>query len=99
MVFKSIGTLRPEAYRDADVAARPFDPAAAGEALNRLAAALDNYDVSSASGALAELETSHLPPWAVDDLDRLHGYVNGYQYGEAKGIASRLLARVHASAA
>ena len=69
VVFKSIGTLRPEAYRDADVAARPFDPAAAGEALNRLAAALDNYDVSSASGALAELETSHLPPWAVDDLD------------------------------
>jgi signal transduction histidine kinase/CheY-like chemotaxis protein/HPt (histidine-containing phosphotransfer) domain-containing protein len=99
VVFRSIGTLRPAAHRDADVAARPFDPAAAGEALNRLAAALDNYDVSSASGALAELETSHLPPWAVDDLDRLHAYVNGYQYGEAKGIASRLLARVHAGAA
>ena len=24
------------------------------------------------------------------------GYVDGYEYGEARGIASRLLARVHA---
>ena len=99
VVFNSIETLRPSSRRDADLAASPFDPAAAGDALNRLTVALDNHDVSSAAGALEELETSHLPAWALEDLDRLHGCVDGYQYGEARGIASRLLARVHAGVA
>ena len=98
VVFRSIETLRPSAHRDEDLPASPFDPAIAGEALDRLTAALDNHDVSSASGALAELATSHLPPWAVDDLGRLRGCVDGYEYVEARGIASRLLARVHAGA-
>jgi HPt (histidine-containing phosphotransfer) domain-containing protein len=99
VVFRSIESLRPLPHRDADLAVSPFDPDAAGEALNHLTVALDNHDVSSASGALAELAISHLPPWAVDDLDRLRGCVDGYQYGEARGIALRLLARVHAGAA
>ena len=34
-------------------------------------------------------------PWASDDLERLRRSVDGYDYGEARGIASRLLARVH----
>ena len=51
VVFRSIETLRPSTGAEADLAARPFDPAAAGEALNRLTVALDNHDVSSASGA------------------------------------------------
>jgi hypothetical protein len=58
---------------------------------------LDNYDASSASGALAELGTSALPAWAAEDLGRLRGYVDGYEYSEARGIASRLLARVQDS--
>ena len=49
----------------------PSIAAAAGAALDRLTVALDDYDVSSASGALAELGTSGLPPWAADDLGRL----------------------------
>jgi two-component system, sensor histidine kinase and response regulator len=99
VVFRSIETLRPPADRDADVALSPFDPAAAGAALDRLAAALDNYDVSGASGALVELGKSSLPPWAADDLRRLRDCVDGYEYDEARGIASRLLTRVHGSAA
>jgi two-component system sensor histidine kinase/response regulator len=99
VVFRSIESLRPSPHRDPDLTVSPFDPTAAGEALNHLTVALDNHDVSSASGALAELAISHLPPWAVDDLDRLRGCVDGYQYGEARGIALRLLARVHAGAA
>ena len=78
-----------------DTAGRPFDRAVAGAALDRLTVALDDYDVSSASGALADLDTSGLPSWAADDLGRLRRCVDGYEYGEARGIAARLLARVH----
>jgi two-component system, sensor histidine kinase and response regulator len=99
VVFRSIETLRPPADRDGDVAVSPFDSAAAGAALDRLAVALDNYDVSGASAALAELKKSSPPPWAADDLRRLRGCVDGYEYDEARGIASRLLTRVHGSAA
>ena len=62
--------------------------------IERLTAALDDFDLSSASGALADLGAS-LPPWAADDLDRLHQSVDGYNYAEARAIASRLLVRVH----
>ena len=57
IVLASIETLRPPADRASDTADRPFDRAAAGAALDRLTVALDNYDVSSASGALADLDT------------------------------------------
>ena len=98
VVFRSIETLLPPADRGADLAVGPFDPAAAGAALDRLTVALGNYDASAASGALAELATSRLPPWAADDLGRLRRSVDGYEYDEARGIASRLLTRVHEDA-
>ena len=94
-VFKWTETLRPSANREADSAGRTFDRAVAGAALDRLSVALDNYDVSSASGALADLGTSGLPAWAADDLGRLQRCVDGYEYSEAREIASHLLARVH----
>ena len=97
VVARSIETLRPPVDRRAESPNRSFDLAAAGAALDRLTTALDNYDASSASGALAELGTSNLPAWAVEDLGRLRGYVDGYDYSEARGVASRLLARVHES--
>ena len=99
VVFRSIETLRPSANREADVADRAVDRAVAGAALDRLAIALDNYDVSSMIAALADLDTSGLPAGAADDLGRLRRCVDGYEYGEARGIASRLLARVHAGEA
>ena len=94
-VFKSIESLRPAPGRAVDTAVRPFDRVGASAALERLTAALDDFDLSSASGALADLGTSGLPPWAAEDLDRLQHSVDGYDYAEARGIASRLLARVH----
>ncbi len=97
IVARSIETLRPPVERQTDTPGRPFDRAAAGAALDRLTTALDNYDASSASGALAELGTSALPAWAAEDLGRLRGHVDGYEYSEARGIASRLLARVQDS--
>jgi two-component system, sensor histidine kinase and response regulator len=95
VVFRSIGTLRPATAGAAEVAAAAFDRAAAGAALDRLTTALDSYDMSSATGALADLDASGLPRWAPDDLHRLRHFVDEYEYAEARGIASRLLARVH----
>jgi hypothetical protein len=66
----------------------------AGAALERLTVALDDYDLSSASGAMADLSTAGLPPWASEDLGRLRHSVEGYEYDEARTIASGLLARV-----
>ena len=43
----------------------------AGAALQRLTVALDAYDLSSASDALADLGTSGLGAWAADELGRL----------------------------
>ncbi len=95
VVLRSIETLRPAGHHGVATAGGEFDPAGAGAALERLAAALEDYDLSSASGALADLGTSGLPDWAADDLGRLRLCIDGYEYGEARGIASRLLARVH----
>ena len=97
-VFRSIEALQERAQSTvaATLDGRPFDSALAGAALERLTEALDDFDLSSAGGALADLERSGLPGWAHDDLRRLHQSVDGYEYGEARGIASRLLARVHA---
>jgi two-component system sensor histidine kinase/response regulator len=93
--FRSIETLRGGSAPLSSTADPPFNRATAGAALGRLTAALDNYDASAATGALAELGTSGLPAWAADELGRLRQHVDGYEYGEARDIASRLLERVH----
>ena len=46
------------------------------------------------AAALADLDTSGLPAGASDDLERLRHSIDGYDYGEARGIASRILACV-----
>ena len=99
IAFRSIETLRPPEPLVVNDTSRSFDPRAAGAVLERLAIALDEYDLSSANGALADLSASGLPAWAADDLGRLRHCVDGYEYSEARGIASRLLARVHAGEA
>jgi two-component system, sensor histidine kinase and response regulator len=94
VVSNSIATLRSRSDHGAESPGRPFDRAVAGAALERLTVALDGYDLSSASGAMADLSTSGLPAWAADDLGRLRHSVEGYEYDEARAIASGLLARV-----
>jgi HPt (histidine-containing phosphotransfer) domain-containing protein len=94
-VFRSIDTLRPAAER-APSASAAFDRTLAGAALARLTAALDDFDLSAANGALADLRNAGLPAWAADDLGELRGYVDAYEYREARDTASRLLARVQA---
>ena len=97
VVFRSIGTLRPASATESVGSTVPFDPAAAGTALDQLARALDEYDATSAVEALAALGASGLPAWAASDLDRLRRSVDDYEYAGAREIASQLIARVHAS--
>jgi len=97
VVLASIATLRPSDQREAVNAARPFDRAAAGAALDRLTTALDDYDATSAGEALTDLGMSGLPAWAADDIDHLRRSVDGYDYGEARETATRLLARVQSA--
>jgi signal transduction histidine kinase/CheY-like chemotaxis protein/HPt (histidine-containing phosphotransfer) domain-containing protein len=94
VVSGSIATLRPAAGYAADPPDRPFDRARADASLERLKSALDDYDLSSASGALADLGTSGLPAWAADDVSRLRHSFDGYEYDEARAIALDLLTRV-----
>ena len=95
IVSSSIEALRPAESRVAGAPDRPFDRVMAGAALERLAAALDGYDPSSASGALPDLGSSGVPAWAADDLGSLRRSVDGYQFDEAREVASRLLTRIN----
>jgi signal transduction histidine kinase/CheY-like chemotaxis protein/HPt (histidine-containing phosphotransfer) domain-containing protein len=94
VVLASIQSLGGKAHATSEESARPVDLVKAGDVLERLTVALDDYDLSSASGALADLNTSGLPDWAADDLGELRHCIDGYEYREARQIASRLLARV-----
>jgi signal transduction histidine kinase/CheY-like chemotaxis protein/HPt (histidine-containing phosphotransfer) domain-containing protein len=93
IVLRSIATLRPAPETPAP-APDPFDPALARDALQRLTLALNEYDLSAAAGAVADLDRSGLPAWAAPDLASLHEAVESYDYRSAQEIASRLLTRV-----
>jgi two-component system sensor histidine kinase/response regulator len=98
VVFAAIASLRPATDTSPASATHVFDRAAASDALRRLTTALRDYDLSMASGALEDLGGAGLPPWAADDLGRLRHSVEGYDYGAAQDIASRLLTRVEQQA-
>jgi PAS domain S-box-containing protein len=90
VVFRSIDRLRGSP-----------PPAAAGSGplplsndaravLERLRAALGDFDVTAASSGLADLDRV----WTPDnggELARLHTHVDGYEYEEAQVLVSRLL--------
>jgi signal transduction histidine kinase/DNA-binding response OmpR family regulator/HPt (histidine-containing phosphotransfer) domain-containing protein len=94
VVLRSIATLRPAGGAPAAAPARAFDRDVAAAALERLSAALQVFDLSSVTGALGDLGSSGLPVWAAADLDRLRHCVDGYEYDEARAVASRLLTQV-----
>jgi HPt (histidine-containing phosphotransfer) domain-containing protein len=95
VVLQSIATLRASGTpAAAAIGSRPLDPGAASAALGRLAAALDDFDVSSASVALADVSSSGLSDWAAADVGHLRQSVESYDYDAARAIASGLLARL-----
>jgi len=90
VVFRSIDRLR-DAPQLAAAGAGPLPLSSdARAALERLQAALGDFDVTAASSGLAELD--HV--WTPDntgDLVRLRSHVDGYEYEEAQVLVNRLL--------
>jgi len=99
VVFRSIDTLRrveapAPAGSAAPEGARPFDAAGVRAALERLQAALGDFDLSAATSALVELEGVALPGGAAAELETLRRHVEAYEYDEARSVAERLVAQV-----
>jgi two-component system sensor histidine kinase/response regulator len=90
VVFRAIDTLRGASAPVATEHDHRFVPAEARSALQRLHAALGDFDLSAATSALAALEGVALPGNA-SDLTRLRNHVHGYEYDEARALADRLL--------
>jgi exopolyphosphatase/pppGpp-phosphohydrolase len=61
--------------------------------LERLQAALGDFDLSAATSALAELDSVEIPR-AADVLSRLRHHVDSYEYDEARVIATQLLEQI-----
>ena len=94
VVLRSIDTLRER--RGAAVQSGPEQvavPAEARAVLERLQAALGDFDLSAASGALADLDKVAMPG-NESDLARLRTHVDGYEYDEARVLATRLLEQI-----
>ena len=96
VVFRSIDTLRraeapAPAGSTAPEEARSFDVAGVRAALERLQAALGDFDLSAATSALFELEGVALPGGAAAELETLRRHVDAYEYDEARAVAARLL--------
>jgi two-component system sensor histidine kinase/response regulator len=93
VVFRSIDTLRDGRAADSVEPAEAFVPIAARGSLERLQLALSDFDFSSASTALADLEAIARPA-AVPDLARLREHVDTYEFDEARVLAVRMLAQI-----
>jgi two-component system sensor histidine kinase/response regulator len=93
VVFDSIDTLRAAIPAVADAGGRPIVPVAARTALEHLQVALADSDVSGATSALAELDRVAMPE-AGSDLARLRNHIDGYEYEEARALATRLLEQI-----
>jgi HPt (histidine-containing phosphotransfer) domain-containing protein len=95
VVARSIASLRANPGPGATAAVgQALDRQEARAALERLTAALNDFDLSSASDALAELTTSGVSALASADVERLRQHVDGYDYEAAREVASGLLARI-----
>ena len=93
VVFRSVDTLRETIAPVATEPGQVLVPAAARAALERLQAALGDFDLSSASSALADLDRIAMPGVA-SDLARLRNHVDSYEYEEARVLATRLLGQI-----
>jgi two-component system sensor histidine kinase/response regulator len=89
VVLRSIASLGEQSEPPAATPRAPFDPAAALSALRRLEAALGDFDLSAATGALGELEGMALSAETAQ-LRALRRHVDAYEYDEARGVVARV---------
>jgi HPt (histidine-containing phosphotransfer) domain-containing protein len=91
IVFRSIDRLRGAAL-PAMAGSGPLALSSDARAvLERLQAALGDFDVTAASSGLADLDRVWTPGDAGGDLVRLRHHVDGYEYEEAQVLVGRLL--------
>jgi HPt (histidine-containing phosphotransfer) domain-containing protein len=94
VVFSSIDGLRggrPAAAAEPGPA--PTIPIEARPVLERLQAALGDFDLTAASRAFADLERVGMPGH-TGDLARLRTHIDGYEYDEARALVISLLEQV-----
>jgi HPt (histidine-containing phosphotransfer) domain-containing protein len=94
VVFRSIDTLRDSRASASIEPGQILVPPAARRPLERLQSALGDYDSSAASTALAELGLVAMPGAAAGELARLRQHIDGYEYEEARALATRLLGQI-----
>ena len=90
VVFRSIDSLRGVPLPAAADSAPPTISGDARAVLERLQAALGDFDLTNASRARADLDRVGLPGNA-GDLVRLRNYIEGYEFDEARELVTRLL--------
>src|SRR5205823_5518206 len=96
VVFESIQSLRGEDRRADAVptgASPSADPALVRAHLERLRTALAAGDLSGSSEVLRELSPLNAPEGCREEIVRLAELIDSYEYDEAAGIVTRLLAR------
>ena len=91
IVFRSVDGLRTKAApAAAEHGPSSTMPAEARAILERLQAALGDFDLTAASRAFADLDRVGMPGNAAD-LTRLRRHIDGYEYDEARALVGTLL--------
>ena len=94
VVFRSIDSLRGVPAAAAVAVAAGSGPLTltveARAVMERLQAALGDFDLTAASSALADLDRAGMPPDARD-LIRLRAHMDSYEYEEARVLVTRML--------
>jgi two-component system sensor histidine kinase/response regulator len=93
VVFRSIDGLRGAPPPAAAASGKMTISGEARAALERLQAALGDFDLTAASSALADLDRVGMPGHA-GDLVSLRNQIDGYEYEEARVLVTGLLERV-----
>jgi len=93
VVFRSIDGLRGAPPPAAAASGQLTISGEARAALERLQAALGDFDLTAASSALADLDRVGMPGNA-GDLVSLRNQIDGYEYEEARVLVTGLLERV-----
>jgi PAS domain S-box-containing protein len=95
VVFRSIDSLRPQATADgirSVSATAPVVPARLRAPLDRLRAALADFDLSGCTEAIQEITRLDLPADLRHKTARLQELIDGYEYDQAAEIVNELLA-------
>ena len=90
VALRSIDTLRDDGAAVPTVTTQLLDTTGVRAALERLQAALGDFELSAANDALADLAALGVPAEAAADLTRLRDRVDSYDYDEAQVIVARI---------